>query len=54
MTAVMLVTVPMLTLANSSWLRQPLTAAHLATLVALVVQATASDSKGAQELASDW
>ncbi|MCT1458979.1 hypothetical protein M3G03_05405 [Aestuariimicrobium sp. p3-SID1156] len=54
MTAVMLVTVPMLTLANSSWLRQPLTAAHLATLVALVVQATASDSKGAQELASNW
>lgn len=34
--AVMLSTLPVLTLANATWLRQPLTAVHLGTLVALV------------------
>lgn len=54
MSAIMLVLLPMLTLANSSWLRQPLTAAHLATLVALVVQATTGVGKAAEEPASNW
>ncbi|MGA4668379.1 O-antigen ligase family protein [Propionibacteriaceae bacterium Y1923] len=36
MTSIMLMSVPVISLSNSTWLRQPLTAVHLATLVAMV------------------
>lgn len=42
LTAIMLVSVPVVSLANSTWLRQPLTAVHLATLVALLAWAVSS------------
>lgn len=41
MTAIMVISVPVISLANSTWLRQPLTAVHLATLVAMVASVLA-------------